>query len=333
MSTVFALLHRRFWIVKLIGIAIVAQFLGSTASAVLGMWLMRSTTDALFGGEATATDADDEDDEDVGEPEAVLASAGARTTGSDPRVAKRDFAKRQLAAYNPFCPNCSPAAPVVTDGGTPVLASAVQSALPLRLNATMEAVDPALSLATIDDLERGIVGVYAMGDEIRPGVVLASVELGRVMVRRGNALERIELGVSPPAATPAPEAKPTAATRKPVSKTVAMTDDRVDCANETTCVVQRALIDEVFANPAAFATQAPRLLPAPDGGFKLSGVKGVVKQLGFKTGDRLLAVNGEELGGMDEAFGLVTKLRRASNVTVTIDRKGKTIDKQIEIKG
>ena len=324
----FALLHRRFWIVKLVGVAIVAQFLGSTASAVLGMWLMRSTTEALVGTAVEATDDEDDEEDAVVEPEPVLAAT------ADTRAAKRDYAKRQLDAYNPFCPNCTEATAVPAEGGAPVLASAVQSALPLRLNATMEAIDPAHSLATIDDLERGIVGVYAAGDEIRPGVVLASIEGGRIMVRRGAALERIDLGGSPPAvAAPEPKAPTTAAARKPVSKAVAMTDERVDCTNDTTCVVQRELIEEVFANPAAFASQAPRLLPAPDGGFKLSGVKGVVKQLGFKTGDRLLAVNGEELGGMDEAFGLVTKLRRASNVTVTIDRKGKTIDKQIEIKG
>jgi len=322
---VLSLLHRRFWIVKLVGIAIVAQFLGSTASAVLGMWLMRSTTDALFGGAVEPTPDDEEDLEDVEEPEPVLAAG--RT---DTRAAKRDHAKRQLEAYNPFCPNCSPAAAAAPDGA-PVLAQAVQSALPLRLNATMEAEDPAFSLATIDDLERGIVGVYASGDEIRPGVVLASVELGRIMVQRGQVLERIEIGVSPGAAAAASPEKPT--TTKPASKAVAAVDDRVDCSTDTQCVVQRALVDEVFANPGAFAKQAPRLLPSPDGGFKLSGVKGVVKQLGFKSGDRLLAVNGEELAGMDAAFGLVTKLRRASNVTVTFDRKGKTIDKQIEIRG
>ena len=36
---------------------------------------------------------------------------------------------------------------------------------------------------------------------------------------------------------------------------------------------------------------------------------------------------------MDAVFGLATKLRRAASVTVTIDRKGKTMEKQIEIRG
>lgn len=320
-------LQRRFWIVKLIGVAIAAQFLASTACAVLGMWLLRATDD--LGVAASADDEADEDelDEDAPEPPTVMA-----TTRTDLRGSRRDQAKRQLGAYNPFCPNCTPAeaAPIVP-GAPPSVATAIASALPLRLNATMEAVDPALSLATIDDLERGIVGVYMTGDEIRPGVMLASVELGRVLVNRGGSIERIELGAAPPAA---PAAKPPE-TKPGEKKPAAETDDRIDCTNDAHCIVERALVDELFADPAAFATQAPRVMPSPDGGFKLSAVKNnsLVKQLGFKTGDRLLAVNGEELGNVDAMLGLATKLRRAASVTVTLDRKGKTMEKAIEIRG
>jgi general secretion pathway protein C len=325
---VSAFLHRRFWIVKLLGVAIGAQFLGSTASAVLGLWLMQTSAD-----ETTAAASDDEEDEEdadeLADEEPVLAATAVAR--SDARNVKRDLAKRQLEAYNPFCPNCTESTPAPEPGASPTALLADASPLPLRLNATMEALDPTSSLATIDDLELGIVGVYTTGDQIRPGVVLASVERGRVLVQRGSAIERIELG----APAPAPKPEPKAATTKPAAKKPATTDDRVECTNDMHCVVQRELVEEVFANPAAFASQAPRVVPSPDGGYKLSSIKSgsLVKQLGFKTGDRLLAVNGEELAGMDAMLGMAQKLRRAASVTVTIDRKGKTIDKQIEIKG
>jgi general secretion pathway protein C len=325
---VSALLHRRFWIVKLVGVAIVAQFLGSTASAVLGLWLLRSASAETTAEVSDEVDEDDLLDEEAPEPKTVVA---ART---DARASKREYAKRQLETYNPFCPNCTPAtATTVQPGAPPANAVAIASALPLRLNATMESVDPARSLATIDDLELGIVGVYMTGDEIRPGVVLASVEHGRVLVHRGGAVERIDLGAPTPAA-PAKDAEAKPAT-KPATKKPAKTDDRIECTNEAHCVVQRELVEEVFANPGAFASQAPRMMPSADGGFKISSVKSgsLVKQLGFASGDRLLAVNGEELNGMDAVLGLTTKLRRAASVTVTIDRKGKTIEKQIDIRG
>jgi general secretion pathway protein C len=325
---VSALLQRRFWIVKLAGVAVAAQFMGSTASAVIGLWLMRSADDET--SVEASEDSDDEDDaldEEAPEPTVVMAAR------ADGRASKREYAKRQLETYNPFCPNCTPTTAIATEPGSPPSAAAVATALPLRLNATMEAMDPARSLATIDDLERGIVGVYMTGDEIRPGVVLASVEHGRVLVHRGGAVERIDLGAPAPAA-PAKNAEEKPA-KKPAAKKPAKTDDRIECTNDAHCVVQRELVEEVFANPGAFASQAPRIMPAATGGFKMSSVKNgsLIKQLGFASGDTLLAVNGEELGGMDAVLGLATKLRRAASVTVTLDRKGKTIEKQIEIRG
>jgi general secretion pathway protein C len=154
-----------------------------------------------------------------------------------------------------------------------------------------------------------------------------------VLVHRGTAVERIDLGAPAPAAPAKPEGDKPA--KKPATKKPAKTDDRIDCTNDAHCVVQRELVEEVFANPGAFASQAPRMMPSADGGFKISSVKNgsLVKQLGFASGDRLMAVNGEELAGMDAVLGLATKLRRAASVTVTIDRKGKTIEKQIDIRG
>ena len=99
-------------------------------------------------------------------------------------------------------------------------------------------------------------------------------------------------------------------------------------------MVERAFVEEILANPAKFAAQAPRLMPAPEGGFKVAGVRknSLASKLGLKNGDVLLAVNGEALGGLDDAIGLVTKLRRASNLSVTIERKGASLEKHVEIR-
>ena len=51
----------------------------------------------------------------------------------------------------------------------------VATKLPLRLSATMEAASPSESLATVFDVERGIVGVYGVGDEIRAGEEVEAV--------------------------------------------------------------------------------------------------------------------------------------------------------------
>ena len=54
--------------------------------------------------------------------------------------------------------------------------------------------------------------------------------------------------------------------------------------------------------------------------------------LGLRSGDTLLAVNGSELDSMDRAMGLYVKLRRASNLSVLVERKGKVFEKQISIR-
>ena len=43
------------------------------------------------------------------------------------------------------------------------------------------------------------------------------------------------------------------------------------------------------------------------------------------------AVNGTDLKSVDGAMSLYTKLRRASNLQITIERKGETINKEITI--
>jgi general secretion pathway protein C len=213
----------------------------------------------------------------------------------------------------------------------------VKSGLPLRLQATMEADDPEYSLATVYDTENFSVGIYAEGDVIRPGVVVVGVDKGLVHLRNNAALEYIELGgeVPPPKA---PDAKKEDEKKddvaKPSENAIPGAEEAINCPSENLCIVERAFVESLMANPAALAKQA-RIVPAKDGevGFKFYGIRrgSLPKLLGLKNGDKLVAVNGEELAGIDQAMSLYTKLRRASNLSISIERKGKTISKEIQI--
>lgn len=331
-----ALLHRRFWVIRFLGVAMVSAFAGSAASNALALAIVDGTT-ALLPEAADASDEDDEPDDDV-----ALAAAATqpKPRAGVTRDRSRQAAATTLGGYNPFCPTCVPTPPagpeLLAQGGTaePGALATVATKLPLRLSATMEAASPSESLATVFDVERGIVGVYGVGDEIRAGVVVTAVEAGRVHIRRDVGLELIELGVAPePApAKPVEEKEPKAETKPKGEGDGSL--DAIQCASDRECVVERAFVEDVLANPAKFAAQAPRMMPAPDGGFKVAGVRknSLASKLGLKNGDVLLAVNGETLGGIDDAIGLVTKLRRASNLSVTIERKGATVEKHIEIR-
>ena len=330
-----SLFGRRFWMIRLLGIATASAMAGSAASSALAFQIVDASTSFFSAGADTGDEQADEDEDEPLGPE-VLANGPMKAGVPSKSQLGRKLAVDELKSNNPFCPTCRPAdsnIAIMADGEPSPLALAPITKLPLELQATMEAENPADSLATIYDNERNIVGIYGRGDEIRPGVTLASVDLGIVQLRRGNGYERLEVGVAPE--PPKPKKEETEA--KPAGKKTdaPAADTRIDCANDEHCTIERELVEEVLANPAKLASQAPRVMPAPTGGYKVSGVKkgSLIAQLGVKSGDTILAVNGEALGGVDEMMGLVTKLRRASNLSVTIDRKGKSIEKNIEIRG
>jgi type II secretory pathway component PulC len=68
-------------------------------------------------------------------------------------------------------------------------------------------------------------------------------------------------------------------------------------------------------------------------GFKFYGIRpgSLPKLLNIKNGDLITSVNGTDLKSVDGAMSLYTKLRRASNLSITIERKGETINKEITI--
>lgn len=329
-----ALFGRHFWILRLLGVASASALAGSAASSALALFVVQGAV-GVFEDAAATDDAelDEIDDEPEVLANAIVGAATPRARGSVGRQA----AAASLSSYNPFCPSCQPAAdpaaPVMLAQGPAASGVAtVATRLPLRLHATMEAESAADSLATIYDVERGIVGVYGQGDTLRPGVVVVSVAQGRVSLQTASGAELLELGAAPPVPKAVePKAKPEA---EPKATTESPELDAITCSGADDCVVERAFVDEILANPAKFASQAPRVIPMPDGGFKVSGVRkgSLAKKLGLANGDVLLAVNGQELRGLDDALGLMTKLRRATNLEVSLDRKGKPVSKRIEIR-
>jgi general secretion pathway protein C len=347
-----ALFKRHFWIVKTLGIAVAAGLAASAVATGVGssVLIVAKGDDSKSGGD---TDGEDEEDDDLAE----LDAKRAKTT--TPRAANtkasKDRAGEQVRKYNIFCPSCAPPPPepgVSPDGPTgaprldaqgrpigPVIKPGeVKSGLPLRLQATMESVDPELSLATVFDAESGSVGIFGVDDVIRPGVVVMSIEQGMLHMRNNAALEYLEIGgvIPEPAAKPAEaqkeETKPDE--EKKDDRSIPGAEDSINCPNENLCIVERSFVESLLANPMQLAKQA-RIVPAKEGevGFKFYGIRrgSLPKLLGLKNGDKLVAVNGEDLTGIDQAMGLYTKLRRASNLQVTIERKGKTINKEIQI--
>lgn len=352
-----ALFKKYFWVIKTIGIATACGLAASAVTTQVGsMFLFTSGEEVQGEGETDGeTDGEDGDDEgDDGKPKRKGFSfdeSAFGVTDDNQRVRAKRQVGDDIRKRNIFCPTCVPegaeeATPGPLDaaaggaaGGSDSLIQPgeTKSKLPLRLMATMEAEDPELSFATILDEEAGVAGLYGRGDEVRAGVVVTKVDQALVHLRNKAALEYLELGDAAPVPTTSTTTKPPTSTAPPKNdRSIPGAEEAINCPSENTCVVERAFVEQLLANPAMLAKQA-RIVPKQKDdevlGYKLYGIRrgSLPKLLGLKNGDMVTAVNGEDLKGMDKAMALFTKLRRASNLSVSIERKGKQITKEIQI--
>lgn len=360
-----ALFKKYFWVVKTLGIATACGLAASAVTTQVGARLLFDSEAAdkpaaAEGEDAAEGEGEDEDEDATKKPKGLAFTDDA--FGVDAEANKdKDKAKskervgERIRKHNVFCPTCVPATPVDESGqplaetgpvdasgrptGPVIQPGETKSRLPLRLMATMEAEDPEQSLATILDTEAGVSGLYGRGDVVRSGVVVMSVDQAIVHLRNNSALEYVQLGddAPPPAAAPAEPKEGEDKEEKPADdRTIPGAEEAINCPTEDTCTVERAFVEQLMANPALLAKQA-RIVPKQKDdeilGYKLYGIRrgSLPKLLGLKNGDMITAVNGEELKSMDKAMALYTKLRRASNLSVSIERKGKNITKEIQI--
>ncbi len=343
-----ALFKKYFWVVQGIGLAVIAGLAASAVVTQLGTMYALDT--APGGEEAGDTDGEGEDeDEGKSTKRKRLPSSNSFNRATTLAASKRKTAE-DVQKHNVFCPNCVPpqeaeaaeAAGGAVDLGRPdgIQPGEVKSSLALQLLATMESTDPDFSLATIYDADAQITGAYRRGNPVRSGVVVVGVDTGLVHLRNGAQLEYLTVDDEAPA--PArPSSTPSTSKKKDEPKkkskyAIDGAEDAINCPDENTCVVDRAFVEQLMSNPAMLAKQA-RIVPSQrDGetqGFKFYGIRrgSLPKLLGLKNGDMLTEVNGEEIRSVDKAMSLAMKLRRASNLSVTLVRKGKQITKEIQI--
>ncbi|MCA9649073.1 MAG: hypothetical protein H6712_15880 [Myxococcales bacterium] len=327
------LLRRNFWVVKLLGLAMVTALAANTTTTVLALVLLSST------GERPAAEDDDEPEEDEDAPTLAKTS-----TAIDARARRAERTAERILGYNPMCPTCGPA-PVVTDPIEPgaidptnaELAGAQRSALPLVVAATMESEDPELSVATLVDVERGIGGLYGVGDSPSAGVEVVRVTTGVVHIVNAGRLEYIPFGAVPPPAPKPSATKPAAEpAAKPNSRAIPGAEEAISCDDKGDCVVERAFVESLIAQPNLLMGQgaaAPTTTTDGSPGFKLRGVrKGTLPDLlGLKNGDVITEVSGAPLT-LDTLPGLFGKLRHASHIEVTVDRRGQRVSRQVEIR-
>jgi general secretion pathway protein C len=113
---------------------------------------------------------------------------------------------------------------------------------------------------------------------------------------------------------------------------------KIHKVSETEFNVERSVVDQILENQADLMRSA-RIVPDKDGGDKVVGIKlfgirpdSLLGTLGLENGDRLSSINGLEMSDPQKALEAYARLRSADRITVSINRKGKPMNLDFNMK-
>jgi general secretion pathway protein C len=297
------ILKKYFWVVNLVVIGICAGFAGRAAGHLV----------------ESAYLAGDDGKQVVGRRPVAMAPQQKLHGKDGDMIITRDV----------FCSGCAPIKPVEATPGAPTSNDPQKTTLQIELVSTMYVSgDDRWSMAVMRDMSTKEKDPDIFNKGMTIGATGATVEKvlpKRVYLRNAGRLEYVDLdGNAPPAA--AAVAAPTAVADANMGD---IPDKSVTC-NGNSCVVERALIDKLLQNTAMLATSArfvPSIKDGKPNGFKLYAIRpqSIFGRIGLQNGDTIKAINGSDMTTPDAALALYTKLRNASHLSVTVDRRGETV--------
>ena len=107
--------------------------------------------------------------------------------------------------------------------------------------------------------------------------------------------------------------------------------------SETEFNVDRGTLDKILENQADLMRQA-RVIPEQENGrtvgIRMMGVKpdSLLGVLGMQNGDRLQTINGFDMSSPEKALEAYARLRTADKLTVQVNRGGKNMNLDYNIK-
>jgi general secretion pathway protein C len=214
-----------------------------------------------------------------------------------------------------------------------------ESKISAVLKVTMEAYPVELSHAIIEiDREERIFKIGETIDNKEIVSIQWNGNGGRVVLRATNRYECLRLGKkSKKSYTPSRPSysKPKRNTKR--AKKAQRYKDGIKELSPGKYEVDRAMLNEELENLDKVIRQA-RVIPyyqkGKSAGFKVVGVRSnsIFRHLGLKSGDVLKSVGGEDLKTVNQALQLFEKLKSSDQVSLDIQRRGKSSNLEYNIK-
>ncbi len=166
---------------------------------------------------------------------------------------------------------------------------------------------------------------FGLGDEILAGATLHAVYPDRAILRRGGALESLELKDNAALAEGSIITSPQYRNDAPLAGIR---------GSGTSFTVERSTLTQQMQKPE-FLTQA-LMVPNAGGGFLVREIQpgSVYEKLGVRTGDVIRSVNGQPINNMEEVMKLYQQLggiNQVGNVAIEVTRGGRTESLQYNI--
>ena len=267
----------------------------------------------------------------------------------DPTLAtatQRDITK--VLARNVFCSTCKPLVETKLQGAEPTAdgedakpGAPVKTSLNLKLVATMISEDSkAYSYAAILNITDSKTSMFSIGTKVE-GATITDIMERRVLLDNAGRAEYLDLLDVGPAqtATAAPSPPPRFSKyRMPRGmKGLEEVAKGIRKTGEGKYEIRRSALNKVLGNTTMLARSA-RIVPSvrngKPNGFKLYAIRpgSLYSLLGMFNGDTISAINGHAITTPDKALEVYTKLRSASHLSITFNRRGKVLSHDYNIR-
>lgn len=162
----------------------------------------------------------------------------------------------------------------------------------------------------------GVGKNYRIGDVVQGRTKLAAVQQDQVILDSNGKLETLKFDLTNKQGIQK-SSKPTPSQRK--ARTSGSLKDRFRQVRTASDAVT-LLRDEVSSNPAGALKQLGLETAANGSGYKVSNSSSMLTQLGLKSGDVILSVNGQMLGNLDDDQMLLEQVANSGQARLEIQR-------------
>ncbi|MFO0755870.1 MAG: type II secretion system protein GspC [Byssovorax sp.] len=158
----------------------------------------------------------------------------------------------------------------------------------------------------------------------------------RVWLTSGGSRCQLQVGGKAPAKGASTPATPAAPTGKGSSTLPSEITSKIRKVGEHEYDLDRSALDYVLANQGEL--MKVRIVPEKEGdkvaGLRMFGIRqgSLFSLIGMENGDRLNSINGFEMSDPQKALEAYAKLQRADHLTVSIQRSGKPVNIDFNIK-